>query len=169
MGILTEDMKRMIREQRLAFIATVCPDGTPNLSPKGTIAVWDDDHLIFGDLASPGTMENLRSNPSIEINVLDAFVRKGYRFKGTAAIPTSGSSPGESPAALITDYTRADYTGPDRGIRTSLSASIRDVVLIKVEHAAPLISPAYGAGTKEDQVREQWEEHWDSLTREFHR
>jgi len=40
MGILTDDMKRIVREQRLGYIATVCPDGTPNLSPKGTIAVW---------------------------------------------------------------------------------------------------------------------------------
>ncbi|WP_157467826.1 pyridoxamine 5'-phosphate oxidase family protein [Edaphobacter aggregans] len=35
---LTADMKRVVAEQRLAFVATVCPDGTPNLSPKGTIA-----------------------------------------------------------------------------------------------------------------------------------
>ena len=39
---LTPDMKRVIAEQRLAFVATVCPDGTPNLSPKGTIAALDD-------------------------------------------------------------------------------------------------------------------------------
>ena len=36
-------MKRVVGEQRLGFVATVCPDGTPNLSPKGTTAVWDDD------------------------------------------------------------------------------------------------------------------------------
>ena len=47
MGILTEDMKRVVRQQRLGFIATVCPDGSPNLSPKGTATVWDDDHLVF--------------------------------------------------------------------------------------------------------------------------
>jgi predicted pyridoxine 5'-phosphate oxidase superfamily flavin-nucleotide-binding protein len=34
MGILTGDMRRVI-EAELGFIATVCPDGTPNLSPKG--------------------------------------------------------------------------------------------------------------------------------------
>jgi len=34
MGILTEDMKRVVNEQRLGFVATVCPDGTPSLSPK---------------------------------------------------------------------------------------------------------------------------------------
>jgi hypothetical protein len=35
-------------EAELSFVATVCPDGTPNLSPKGTTAVWDDDHVFAG-------------------------------------------------------------------------------------------------------------------------
>jgi hypothetical protein len=47
MGILSDYMKRLVRDQRLGYIANVCPDGTPNLSPKGTTAVWDDDHLVF--------------------------------------------------------------------------------------------------------------------------
>ena len=44
---LHEDMQRVVSRQRLGFIATVCPDGTANLSPKGTTAVWDDEHLVF--------------------------------------------------------------------------------------------------------------------------
>src|SRR5207245_7068128 len=89
-GILTEDMKRVVDEQRLGFVATVCPDGTPNLSPKGTTAVWDDDHIVFADIRSPATVSNLRRNPSTEINVLDPMVRKGYRFKGVASVLTDG-------------------------------------------------------------------------------
>lgn len=49
-AILTEDMQRVIREQRLGYVASVCPDGTPNLSPKGTTTVWDDEHLVFADI-----------------------------------------------------------------------------------------------------------------------
>src|SRR2546423_15261993 len=90
MGFLTDDMKRVVREQRLGCIATVCADGTPNLSPKGTTKVWDDDHLVFADICSPGTIQNLQTNPAIEINVVDPMVRKGYRFKGTAEVLESG-------------------------------------------------------------------------------
>lgn len=50
MGILTEDMKRVVLEQRLGYVATVCPDGTPSLSPKGTTTVGDDDRLVFADM-----------------------------------------------------------------------------------------------------------------------
>src|SRR5262247_2214346 len=91
MSIFTDDMKRVVRQQRLAFVATVCADNTPNLSPKGTIAVWDDDHLVFANIRSPQTISNLRSNASIEINVVDPFARKGYRFKGTAAVLDVGA------------------------------------------------------------------------------
>lgn len=68
-AVLTEDIKRIIDEQRLGYFATVCADGSPNLSPKGTIAVWDDSHLAFANIRSPGTIENLRRNPAIEVNV----------------------------------------------------------------------------------------------------
>jgi len=86
----TDDMKRVVEEQRLGFVATVCPDGTPNLSPKGTTAVWDDEHLVFANIRSPGTIANLRANPGVEVNVVDPFLRKGYRFKGIASVLDSG-------------------------------------------------------------------------------
>ena len=43
MGILTDDVRRVVEEPQLGFIATICPDGTPNLSPKGTTGVHGDD------------------------------------------------------------------------------------------------------------------------------
>jgi predicted pyridoxine 5'-phosphate oxidase superfamily flavin-nucleotide-binding protein len=82
MGILTDDMKRLIDEQKLAFHATVCPDGSPNLSPKGSTRVWDDDHLFFADICSPQTTANIRAGSLVEVNVVDPFLRKGYRFQG---------------------------------------------------------------------------------------
>ena len=43
MGILTEEMKRVVTEIQLCYAATVTPDGKPNLSPKGSITVLSDD------------------------------------------------------------------------------------------------------------------------------
>jgi len=59
MGVVTDEIKEFVKREKLGFIATVCPDGTPNLSPKGTTNVWDDDHLMFADIYSPGTIKNL--------------------------------------------------------------------------------------------------------------
>jgi uncharacterized protein len=149
MGVLTADMKRLVEEQRLGFVATVCPDGTPNLSPKGTTAVWDDDHLVFANIRSAGTLANLRQNPGIEINVVDPFVRKGYRFKGVATILESGPRYDEA----IRFYER----------RGSTVRLIREVVLIRVHSAQPIDSPAYDLGLTEDEVRARWERHFDAL------
>ncbi|MDQ4078818.1 MAG: pyridoxamine 5'-phosphate oxidase family protein [Chloroflexota bacterium] len=151
MGVLTEEMKRVIREQRLGYVATVCPDGTPNLSPKGTVAVWDDDHLVFADLRSPGTIANLAHNPAVEINVVDWFVRKGYRFKGTATVVTEGPL---FEAALLFYGQQGLFDAPRR---------IYCVVMVKVERARPLISPGYDRDVTEEQVRRQWEAYYASL------
>jgi Pyridoxamine 5'-phosphate oxidase len=81
--MLTSDMKRII-EQRLGFVATATCDGVPNVSPTGTFVVLDDETIAFGEIRSPGTMRNLKTNPLVEVNFVDPFVRKGYRFAGTA-------------------------------------------------------------------------------------
>jgi uncharacterized protein len=51
--VLDEDMRRVVGKQRLGYVASVCPDGTPNLSPKGTTVVWDEEHFVFAHLHSP--------------------------------------------------------------------------------------------------------------------
>src|SRR5689334_11868162 len=89
--MLTEDMKRVVGEQRLGFYATVCEDGSPNLSPKGSTYVLDDEHLFFADIRSPQTVENVRRGSLVELNVVDPIVRKGYRFKGRAEVHEPGS------------------------------------------------------------------------------
>ena len=53
--------------------------------------MWDDDHLVFADIRSPGTVANtLQHNPAIEVNVVDPIVRKGYRFKGMGCVLHEG-------------------------------------------------------------------------------
>jgi predicted pyridoxine 5'-phosphate oxidase superfamily flavin-nucleotide-binding protein len=136
MPILTEDMKRVIREQRLGFYATVCEDGSPNLSPKGTTHIWDDDHLFFADIRSPQTVANIRRGSLVEVNVVDQFIRKGYRFRGPALIHDPGSE----------GFTRGLKRLHDEGM-TDLSDRVRAIVVIKVDEARPLLSPAYDDGT----------------------
>jgi predicted pyridoxine 5'-phosphate oxidase superfamily flavin-nucleotide-binding protein len=150
MGMLTADMQRLVREQRLGYVATVCPDGTPNLSPKGTTTVWDDDHLVFADIRSPQTIANLRHNPALEINVVDPIARKGYRFKGTGTVLTDGPQYEE-----VVSFYR------ERGVANPIQA----VVLVRVRSAAALISPAYDLGLSEAEVRERWRRYWASLER----
>lgn len=153
MGVLTEDARRVVREQRLAFVATVSPDGTPNLSPKGTIRVLDGDHLMFADLRSPNTMRNLAANPAIDINIVDQTLRKGCRFKGSAMIVSEGPRFDE----LMSAYRESTENADER---------IRAIVLIRVERVLSLTSPGYDTGATEDEMRARWERHWDGLRAE---
>jgi predicted pyridoxine 5'-phosphate oxidase superfamily flavin-nucleotide-binding protein len=148
MGILTEDMRRVVEEQRLGFVATVCPDRTPNVSPKGTVAVWDDDTLVFADIRSPRTVANLRQNPAVEINVVDPLARKGYRFKGTGAVHAEGPIFDEG----VAFFRRRDVANP-----------IRAIVLVRVTWALLLLSPAYDQGQSEEQVRDHWRRYRDEV------
>jgi predicted pyridoxine 5'-phosphate oxidase superfamily flavin-nucleotide-binding protein len=148
MPILSEKIQDFVRIQRLGYVATVCPDGTPNLSPKGTLTVWDGDHLVFADLNSPGTVRNLRSNPAIEINVVDEFIRKGYRFKGMA----EALSEGPLFEQILAFYDQKGLFDAPRRIRT--------IVLVAVEQVRPLVSPGYDREVSEAEVRQQWERYY---------
>jgi len=146
--MLTPDMKRIIEEQRLGFVATADIDGTPNLSPKGTFVVLDDTRIAFGEIRSPGTIRNLRANPRIEVNFVDPFVRKGYRFAGTATLIERKNGAFE---ALL-----GHFRGP-------LAQRMRAIVVISVSRALPLISPAYDDGTSEPQIRKLWTSRFRKL------
>jgi len=149
MGILTEDMKRVVAEQKLGFVATVGADGAPNLSPKGTMQVLDDDRLMFAEIRSPATVANLAANPGMEINLVDPFNRKGYRFKGHATVAPRGSS---EFAVLIGHFARSRSLG-----------RIGAIVVLRVRQVAPLTSPAYDDGATESELRRSWRAYFASI------
>ena len=152
--MLDADMIAVIRAAHLCFAATVAPNGRPNLSPKGTIGVWDATRLFFLDIASPNTRANLAHQPWLELNVVEQLSRRGYRFSGPAATYGPGT-------AEYADAVRRVY-----GDSTPQNAPI-SVVLLTVEHAAPLLSPAYWRGLDETTLRSQWATRRAALDAEF--
>jgi uncharacterized protein len=136
-------MQRLVEEQRLGYVATVSLDGTPNLSPKGTTAVWDDEHLVFAHLHSHQTVANIEAgNSVVEINVVDPIRRKGYRFKGPATVHRSGPTYDEG----LRFYEQRSGLDPQR---------VEAIVLVRVDHTAPLTSPAYDDGSTEAAVEQR--------------
>ena len=147
MGLLTQEISEFVNKTKLGFVATVCPDGTPNLSPKGTTIAWDENHLAFADIYSPGTTNNLLINPAIEINVVDVFSRKGYRFKGIANVLQTG----KVFESILRHY-------QDAGSRYK----INNVVLVEVNRIIPLFSPAYDR-LSEMEITNRWIDYWSAL------
>jgi predicted pyridoxine 5'-phosphate oxidase superfamily flavin-nucleotide-binding protein len=150
---LTRDMRAVIQAAHLCFAATVSPDGKPNLSPKGTIRVWDDQHLFFLDIASPGTRANLQASPWMELNVVDQLSRRGYRFFGSAAVH-AGDAIFDEATRQVLGKEPAPY-------------AVAAVVLLAVERAAPLVSPGYWRVSDEGAMRAMWRERRAALDAEF--
>ena len=75
---------------KLGWVATASPDGMPNATPKGTVRVIDDEHVVFADLFSRKTRENLLKNPKVAVTVVDEKSLKGYQVKGSAELLTAG-------------------------------------------------------------------------------
>lgn len=145
MDFFTNEIKNLIEQQKLGYVATISPDNTPNLSPKGTIFVWDEDHLVFADIKSPKTMSNLEKNPALEINVVDPITRKGYRFKGSGTILSSGQ-----------DYDKIISHYSEVGIKSKIGR----VVLVKVTSVNDVTSPLYDLGYSEDEIKKRWREYY---------
>jgi len=145
MVIITEKIKNFINFQKLGYVATISADNTPNLSPKGTIIVLDESHLAFADIHSPQTVENLKRNPAIEINVVDPFSRRGYRFKGIAEIITTGDKFDK----IISHYKE-----------TGVKSSIKTIVAVKIEKLSDVFSPLYDLGYTEEKLKAKWKKHY---------
>jgi uncharacterized protein len=75
---------------KLGWVATASKDATPNVAIKGSLRVMDDEHVIFADLFSGKTRQNLEENPNVAIMVMDLESRKGYSLKGVAELVASG-------------------------------------------------------------------------------
>ena len=146
MVVITEEIKNFVNFQKLGYVATVSNDNTPNLSPKGTIMVLDEFYIAFANIQSPNTVENLKHNSSIEVNVVDPFSRRGYRFKGTAEIISSGDK-----FDKIISYYKT----------SGVKSSIKSVILVKIEKLSEVFSPLYDLGHTEKELKAKWKKYYE--------
>jgi hypothetical protein len=99
--------------------------------------------LFFADIRSPQTVANIRRGSPVEVNVVDPFVRKGYRFKGPAVVHERGTSLCAEGLARL------------REAGSTLVGRVNRIVVIEVREARAVVSPAYddGIATEADMVR----------------
>lgn len=145
---ITDEIKNFLDLQKLGYVATVSSDGTPNLSPKGTIIGWSKHQLAFADIRSPDTVKNLKTNPNVEINVIDPLLRKGFLFKGVAKIIKD-----VPPYDDILKHYR------NNGIKSPIDS----IILVDVVDVSEVTSPLYDLGISEDEIKSKWKKHFDNL------
>ena len=120
---MPKELLDMIKRVHIAALATVGPDGRPNVSPKG-FTYLDEETLAYVDIYSARTLDNIRARPQVAVAIWDARAVEGYQVKGTARIHGPGDLVYEE---VVARYVRAHH--PDgRGVPEHMT-----VVTIKAE------------------------------------
>ncbi|MEQ8472445.1 MAG: pyridoxamine 5'-phosphate oxidase family protein [Marinoscillum sp.] len=145
MNVDCYSLEDFIKKTKLCFVATVNSDGSPNLSPKASLEVWDQNHVVFAHIDSFKTIENLASRPKTVLNIVDFLKRKGIRLDGEATTCYPGSPEYDFIAQPIWQNHGRQYP-------------VHCAVKIKVHSMSPLLSPAYryGADTTEKNLAEHF-------------
>ncbi|GGG95812.1 hypothetical protein GCM10007415_33780 [Parapedobacter pyrenivorans] len=123
-------IKDYIGKSVLCWLATVDGDSAPNVSPKEVFALYDEKTLLIANIASPGSVKNIRSNSNVCVSLVDIFVQKGYKLKGTAKVIDKSDATFPDKVKFLTD-------------RFTDAFPINEVIEITVVKAVPIQAPSY--------------------------
>ena len=138
--MLSDKMISIIRQNSAGMVSTVNRDGSPAVSPKGTFIVLGPSEIAFGNIRSPGTLANLQRDPRIEVCFLDVLTRRAVRLAGVAEVVSTG----EAADALLEEF-RKEWP--------EYAPLMKQIVLVQIESAGLVTSPAYDIGYTEEQLR----------------
>ncbi len=118
---LSEEAKKIISEVRVAQVATASQNGMPNVSPRGSLRVLDDEHVTFNESGRGEmyTLANLRENPQLSAIVFDPATRHGCRIWGKTEILESGE---------LFDTISAEAASRGRTVKHLIKVAIEEVL-----------------------------------------
>lgn len=91
---LTEEMSRALDnaliERSPCLVATASAEGVPDVSYRGSVMVFDNEHVAFWERAKGETLSNLEENPGVCIFYRNAETRISWRFYGEAEVLKDG-------------------------------------------------------------------------------
>lgn len=128
--LLDDLIRQEISGAVLCWCATVDAQGMPNVSPKEVFAPIDDDRFVIADIASPGTVRNLRVHPGICISLIDVFRQTGAKLTGTARV-------------VGRDDPQFDDLSVDLRHMVGDRFPIRHVILANITQVQRLVAPSY--------------------------
>jgi len=84
--MITADIKKSLEDSVLCWLASVSKDGVPNVTPKETFTSYDDKMVLIANIASPGSVRNIKANPDVCLSFIDVFDQRGFKLVGKAEI-----------------------------------------------------------------------------------
>lgn len=105
---LPEDLLALLREPSTCFLATLMPDGSPQLTE--TWVDTDDKHVVINTVRGHQKLRNIERDPRVAVSVCDpARPSRYYSVRGRViGITTEGGA--EHIDALAQRYTGAPYS-----------------------------------------------------------
>lgn len=128
--LLTKEIQEVINNLVLCWLATVDEQGQPNVSPKELFLARGEQELIIAHIASPQSIKNIQQNPQVCVSLIDVFVQKGYKIKGTASLIFKADASYQSHLQLFQQV---------YGTAFPITAFIR----INVQEVSPIVAPSY--------------------------
>lgn len=80
-----------LAEGRPCVVASVGRDGDPNVGYKGSMMVFDKDHLAYWERTRGRHLENLRHSPAVAVMYFNRNRASYLRFYGRAEIHEEGT------------------------------------------------------------------------------
>ncbi|MGI8549665.1 MAG: pyridoxamine 5'-phosphate oxidase family protein [Dehalococcoidia bacterium] len=87
---ITQAINHALEEGVPCIIATASISGMPNVSYRGSVLVFDREHLAFWERAKGGSLRNLSENPQIEVFYRNREKGLSWRFYGHTEILEDG-------------------------------------------------------------------------------
>lgn len=91
---LTDEMAAALEtalvDRNPCLVATSSAHGMPDVSYRGSVMVFDAEHLAFWERAKGETLSNIRENPGVCVLYRNAETRVGWRFYGVADVLQDG-------------------------------------------------------------------------------
>src|SRR5689334_8326192 len=93
---LTDEMTRALdsalTDRSPCLVATASAAGVPDISYRGSVLVFDSEHLAFWERAKGETLNNLEENPHVCVFYRNAETRVGWRFYGEGRVLKEGTT-----------------------------------------------------------------------------
>jgi general stress protein 26 len=91
---LTDEMARALNgalaDHAPCLVATASAAGKPDASYRGSVMVFDAEHLAFWERAKGETLRNIEENPHVCVLYRNAQTRQSWRFYGEAEVLAEG-------------------------------------------------------------------------------
>jgi hypothetical protein len=87
---MKEAVDSAIAEGNVCLVASASPTGMPDIAFKGSVMVFDTDHLAFWERSKGQTLNNLEANPQVCVLYRSRERGVAWKFFGVAELHPSG-------------------------------------------------------------------------------